>query len=63
MNEGEGTVCKEDSRRLCRGCVGQIERLFMLTQVSTGPFEQAMRLYALVWVRNSGGCVVLAGSC
>ena len=63
MNEGEGTVCKEDSRRLCRGCVGQIARLFMRKQVSTGPFEQAMRLYALVWVGGNGDCVVLAGSC
>ena len=61
MNEGEGTVCKEDSRRLCRGCVGQIARLFMRNQVSTGPFEHAMRSYALVSVRGNGGCVVPAG--
>ena len=63
MNEGEGRVCKEDSRRLCRGCAGRALRHLVRNQVSTGPFEQAMRLYALVWVRNSGGCVVLAGSC
>ena len=63
MNEGEGTVCKEDSRRLCRGCVGRALRHFVRAHVSTGLFEHAVRLYALVCVRGSGGCVVLAGSC
>ena len=63
MKEGEGTVCTEDSRRLCRGCVGRAVCRFVRNQVSTGPFEHAIRLYALVCVGDNGDCVVLAGSC
>ena len=46
MNEGEGTVCKEDRRRLCRGCVGRALCRFVRDQISTGAFEQAMRACA-----------------
>ena len=58
MNEGEGTVCKEDSRRLCRGCAGRAVCDLVRSQVSTGPFEHAMRSYSRRLCRGCEGRAV-----
>ena len=59
MKDGGETVCKEDSRRLCRSCVGRAVCHLVRDQVSTGTGCARM----LVCVSGNGGCVVLAGSC